>query len=572
MLAKMGYAELPPGSLFANRFEIQRAAGSGGMGTVFRALDRFSGELVALKLLHAGTGGIDEGDRFTREAALLSELRHPGVVGHVAHGQTPGGQRFLAMEWLDGEDLGHRLARGPLSVQHSVQLLTKTADALSAAHQRGIIHRDLKPTNLFLPDGEVDKVKILDFGIARRMAASRAVTRTGMVIGTAESFTTIRMRAHTEHGNVVKIAVGYVRVSTLEQASEGVSLDAQRDKLRAYCKFNGIKLIDIAADEGVSGGTLERPGLQHALGMLKRGRANTLVVMKLDRLTRSVRDLCALVDSYFGQERYHLLSVCGMVNTHNAAGRMMMLNLANYAQFEREIISERTYEAMQQLKAQGVKMGGSPYGYEFSQVLDDKGRRTLVPHAGEQAMIARMATLHAGGVGFTDIARQFNAEGLRARRGGEWHGRVVSVILQREGKYTVRPHKEYAPRPPIVRDQTAAATRSRELRAEGLSLRGIAAQLRKEGLYPPRARAWHAATVQHLLRYYSKPDLPDATRRAAELRAEGLSFSEIGLRLASEGHIPGRGGFWYASRVSALLRANRQSASTDRSSAPVPSA
>lgn len=370
----------------------------------------------------------------------------------------------------------------------------------------------------------------------------------------------------------MKIAVGYVRVSTLEQASEGVSLDAQRDKLRAYCKFNGIKLIDIAADEGVSGGTLERPGLQQALGMLKRGRANTLVVMKLDRLTRSVRDLCALVDEYFGQERYHLLSVCGMVNTHNAAGRMMMLNLANYAQFEREIISERTYEAMQQLKAQGVKMGGSPYGYEFSQVLDDKGRRTLVPHAFEQAMIARMATLHAGGVGFTDIARQFNAEGLRARRGGEWHGRVVSVILQREGKYTVRPHKEYAPRPPIVRDQTAAATRSRELRAEGLSLRGIAAQLRKEGLYPPRARAWHAATVQHLLRYHGEPDLPDATRRAAELREEGLSFSEIGLRLASEGHIPGRGGFWYPSRVSALLRANRQSASTDRSSAPVPSA
>ena len=356
----------------------------------------------------------------------------------------------------------------------------------------------------------------------------------------------------------MKVAVGYVRVSTLEQASEGVSLDAQRDKLRAYCKFNGIKLIGITADEGVSGSTLERPGLQEALRMLKRGRANTLIVMKLDRLTRSVRDLCALVDDYFAHDRYHLLSVCGMVNTHNAAGRMMMLNLANFAQFEREIISERTYEAMQQLKAQGVKMGGPPYGYEFSQVLDNKGRRTLVPVATEQALIDRMAALYKSGLGFKDIARQFTAEGIRARRGGEWNGGVISAILQREGRYTVRFYKEQAPRVPITRDQSAAAARARELRAEGLSLRAIGAQLRKEGLYPPRARAWHAATVQHLLRFCGAPDLPDAARRAAELREQGLSLSEVGLRLSSEGHVPSRGGLWYPSLVKALLSGKRQ--------------
>lgn len=368
------------------------------------------------------------------------------------------------------------------------------------------------------------------------------------------------MHVHTEHGNVVKVAVGYVRVSTLEQASEGVSLDAQRDKIRAYCKFNGIKLIDITADEGVSGGTLDRPGLQDALRMLKRGRANTLLVIKLDRLTRSVRDLCALVDDYFAHDRYHLLSVCGMVNTHNAAGRMMMLNLANYAQFEREIISERTYEAMQQLKAQGVKMGGPPYGYEFSQVLDSKGRRTLVPVAAEQALIDRMAALHKSGLRFKDIVRQFTSEGIRARRGGEWNGGVISAILQREGRYTVRLYKEQAPRVPITRDQSAAAARARELRAEGLSLRAIGARLRKEGLYPPRARAWHAATVQHLLRFWGTPNLPDAARRAAELREQGLSLSEVGLRLTSEGHVPSRGGFWYPSLVKALLSGKRQPA------------
>lgn len=105
----MGNLQLASGSLFGNRFEIQRTAGSGGMGTVYRATDRYSGDTVALKLLHPGEGH-GEMERFAREAQLLSELRHPGIVAHVAHGQTPDGQRFLAMEWLEGQDLGQRIA------------------------------------------------------------------------------------------------------------------------------------------------------------------------------------------------------------------------------------------------------------------------------------------------------------------------------------------------------------------------------------------------------------------------------------------------------------------------------
>jgi DNA invertase Pin-like site-specific DNA recombinase len=408
--------------------------------------------------------------------------------------------------------------------------------------------------------GKFGEVVLMDWGVAKLMpkeaqpGASQFTTQDGALIGTSKFLTTVLMKAHTGNGNVVKVAIGYVRVSTLEQASEGVSLDAQRDKIRAYCKFNNIKLIGITTDEGVSGGTLDRPGLQEALWMLKRGRANTLLVIKLDRLTRSVRDLCWLVDEYFAHERYHLLSVCGLVNTHNAAGRMLMLNLANYAQFEREIISERTYEAMQQLKAQGVKMGHPPYGYAFSQMLDDNGRRKLMPVDAEQVLINRMAALHDSGFKFVDIARQLTGDGIRARRGGEWRGCVISTVLQREGRYAVRPHREYAPRVPIVRDKTAAAARARELRAEGLSLRAIGTRLRKEGLLPPRARTWHAASVQHLLRYHGAPNSSDAARRAIELRAQGLSFSEVGLRLSSEGHVPSRGGFWYPSRVAALLR------------------
>ena len=179
-------------------------------------------------------------------------------------------------------------------------------------------------------------------------------------------------------------------MSTQEQASEGVSLDAQRDRLTAYCKMNGIKLIDIKADEGISGSTLERPGLQVALQMLKRGRANTLLVAKLDRLSRSLRDVCALVDDFSGDERYHLLSLCGMVNTHSAAGRMVLMNLANYNQFEREVISERTRDALRHIMAHGVRLGPAPYGYEFSHEVDGNGRRLLVPLTDEQDVLRKI--------------------------------------------------------------------------------------------------------------------------------------------------------------------------------------
>lgn len=182
----MGNLQLAPGSLFANRFAIQRAAGSGGMGMVYRATDRYSGDAVGLKLLHAAIGSPDEAERFAREAQLLSELRHPGIVAHVAHGQTPDGQRFLAMEWLEGLDLGQRLLRGPLTLRDCLVLFEQVAQALSVAHQRGIIHRDLKPSNLFLVGGNVDQVKILDFGIARRIVGSHAMTKTGMIVGTPE--------------------------------------------------------------------------------------------------------------------------------------------------------------------------------------------------------------------------------------------------------------------------------------------------------------------------------------------------------------------------------------------------
>ena len=182
----MGKLPLEAGSVFAGRFQIDSPAGSGGMGTIYRAYDRHSEQRVALKLLHENPDGTHGAERFTREAQLLAELRHPGIVRYVAHGQSPEGFLFLAMEWLEGEDLRKRLTRGPLPVRECVTLLQRISEALAVAHCRGIVHRDLKPANLFLPGGTAEQVKILDFGVARRQVTTQALTGTGMVVGTPE--------------------------------------------------------------------------------------------------------------------------------------------------------------------------------------------------------------------------------------------------------------------------------------------------------------------------------------------------------------------------------------------------
>ncbi|HEY8086663.1 MAG TPA: protein kinase, partial [Polyangiaceae bacterium] len=174
---------LPAGSLVAGRFVIVSHAGSGGMGAVYRARDEQTGGTVALKLLQHGESP-EVAERFAREARVLSELHHPGIVAYLAHGEAETFAPYLAMEWLDGEDLAQRLSRGPLPIAEALVLLRRAAEALAVAHARGLVHRDLKPSNLFLRGGQVERLSLLDFGIARRSTASQVVTGTGVIVGT----------------------------------------------------------------------------------------------------------------------------------------------------------------------------------------------------------------------------------------------------------------------------------------------------------------------------------------------------------------------------------------------------
>ncbi|WP_437716904.1 protein kinase [Sorangium sp. So ce448] len=169
------------GEVIAGRFEIEKLGGIGGMGEVYQARDRASGQPVAVKLLQQ----LDPRnvERLMREAALLAELEHPGICRYVAHGMTAQGVPYLAMEWLEGEDLCARLERRGLSVDETVTLVTRAAEALAVVHARRIVHRDLKPSNLFLVERDVARVKLLDFGIARFSDESR-MTQSGMILGT----------------------------------------------------------------------------------------------------------------------------------------------------------------------------------------------------------------------------------------------------------------------------------------------------------------------------------------------------------------------------------------------------
>ena len=170
-------------TLDSGRFELSGLAGEGGMSLVYRGVDRTTGRQVAVKILR---DGVSFGDRFERESKLLAELDDPRVVGYVAHGTSEAGEQYLVTEWLEGEPLSRRLEAGTLSVAQTVELARRAGGILGRLHERGIVHRDVKPSNLFLRGGAIERITLIDFGIARSHQAQSELplTRTGMAIGT----------------------------------------------------------------------------------------------------------------------------------------------------------------------------------------------------------------------------------------------------------------------------------------------------------------------------------------------------------------------------------------------------
>jgi DNA invertase Pin-like site-specific DNA recombinase len=221
-------------------------------------------------------------------------------------------------------------------------------------------------------------------------------------------------------------AIGYIRVSTEEQATVGVSLQAQREKIEAYAKLYDLELVEIIVDGGQSAKSLDRPGLDRALGMLRGRKADGLVVAKLDRLTRSVADLNCLIEGYFSEKAgRQLWSVADSIDTRSAAGRLVLNILASVSQWEREAIGERTKDALQSKRRRGERVGAVPFGFR----LDQDGVR-LVEDPEEQEVLHLVEELRARGLSTRAIVAELNVRGIPAKNGGQWHQTQIVRILK----------------------------------------------------------------------------------------------------------------------------------------------
>jgi site-specific DNA recombinase len=219
-------------------------------------------------------------------------------------------------------------------------------------------------------------------------------------------------------------AIGYVRVSTERQADRGISLEAQAEKIRAMALVQGAELVETIVEGGESAKTLNRPGMAKLLTLIEKGKVEAVIVAKLDRLTRSVKDLCELLER-FERRGVALISVAESLDTGSAAGRLVLNIMAAVSQWEREAIGERTRDALRHKSTNGERVGNIRFGYR----LGADGKH-VEPDPGEQAVLAEIRTLRRNGHTLRGIAAALNRKALRTRRGSAWRLEHVARIVK----------------------------------------------------------------------------------------------------------------------------------------------
>lgn len=220
----------------------------------------------------------------------------------------------------------------------------------------------------------------------------------------------------------MKKAIGYIRVSTEQQADEGISLAAQRAKITAWCELNDYELVEIYEDAGISGKTIEkRPQLQAALAGMKKDMA--LVVHSLSRLARSTKNCIEIADE-LKSAGSDLVSLTEKIDTSSAMGEFFFTLIAALGQMERKVIGERTKAALAHKKAIGEKYAPIPFGYR-----EINKRLEVVKY--EADLITEIFSKRASGETLQSIAQALNEQGVIGKQGGKWYASSVSCILKR---------------------------------------------------------------------------------------------------------------------------------------------
>ena len=220
----------------------------------------------------------------------------------------------------------------------------------------------------------------------------------------------------------MKKAVGYVRVSTEEQAREGISLENQGAKVKAYCELNDFELLEIFTDAGLSAKNLNRPGIKKILHMARNKEIEAIVVYKLDRAFRSTQDALE-VTSELDKCGVGFHSINERLDTKSPLGRFFFTLIAGIAEMERGIIGERTSDALKRKIENGEHVGHIPYGYQI-----ENGK--LIPFLPEQEIIKLAKELRDRGYTFQAIAQEFKNRGIKTKRGkNQWFPTSIKNIL-----------------------------------------------------------------------------------------------------------------------------------------------
>lgn len=220
--------------------------------------------------------------------------------------------------------------------------------------------------------------------------------------------------------------VCYIRVSTEEQAREGVSLDAQAERLRAYCTMSGLAIEAVIREEGVSGSTAlaHRPGGKDLLRLLRTHKVQHIVALKLDRLFRDAEDALRQTREWDQAGiALHLVDMGGTaINTASAMGRLLITMMSGFAELERNLIAERTKAALAHKKRHGQAYSPTPLGYR-------REGNVLVVEPTEMALVERIRQLADEGTSLRQIAALLNAEGIPGKAGGQWYASTVRYLL-----------------------------------------------------------------------------------------------------------------------------------------------